>query len=56
MLLDAAGFQKMVYEDFYEVLTGMIQEIARPQSKETVVTPQIILNAFQNPECKYQHL
>ncbi|THH18226.1 hypothetical protein EW146_g2721 [Bondarzewia mesenterica] len=49
-MLDAAGFQKMVYEDFYEVIEGLIKHIAEPNAQGEYITPDTLLEAFQDPE------
>ncbi|KII84082.1 hypothetical protein PLICRDRAFT_118324 [Plicaturopsis crispa FD-325 SS-3] len=50
-MLDAAGFQKMVYEDFYEYLTSIIQQIITPDpSTGQKLTTRILLERFQSAE------
>lgn len=49
-MLDAAGFQKMVYEDFYDVFVGLIRSIGEPDVNGKTLTPEALLEAFQNPE------
>jgi ubiquitin thioesterase protein OTUB1 len=46
-LLDQAGFQRMVYEDFMEAFTSIIQDVAQPQKRPS---PQKLLEMFQDPE------
>lgn len=47
--LDAVGFQKLVYEDFYEVLYNLVESIAKPHDGATL-TVRRLLEAFQVPE------
>lgn len=49
-LLEGAGFQKMVFEDFYDVFASIIQQIVQPEPGGTMLTPAILLQAFQSPE------
>jgi len=49
-LLDLAGFQKVVYEDFYDAFASMINEVATSTSPEGIMTHPILLSAFQNAE------
>ncbi|KAI0060151.1 cysteine proteinase, partial [Artomyces pyxidatus] len=49
-MLDAAGFQKMVYEDFYETLMALIRRIGDPDVHGKYLTPEVLLEAFQDPE------
>lgn len=49
-LLDLAGFQKVVYEDFFDAFASMINEVATSASPEGIMTHPILLSAFQNPE------
>jgi len=48
--LEEAGFQKLVFEDFYEVLLSLIQQIIIPEPGGTTLTPETLLEAFQSPE------
>lgn len=48
--LEKAGFQKLVFEDFYEVLLSLIQQIALPEPGGTTLTSETLLEAFQSPE------
>jgi ubiquitin thioesterase protein OTUB1 len=45
-LLEAAGFQKIVYEDFYEALTGLIHQVYTPP----VLNTTTLLKEFQSDE------
>jgi ubiquitin thioesterase protein OTUB1 len=49
-LLDQAGFEKVVYEDFYEAFANLIREVATTHSPEGIMSHTILLSAFQNPE------
>ena len=49
-MLEKAGFQKLVFEDFYEVLLSLIQQIVIPELGGTTLTPETLLEAFQSPE------
>jgi len=49
-MLEEAGFQKLVFEDFYEVLLSLIQQIVIPEPGGTTLTSETLLEAFQSPE------
>ncbi|KZV89468.1 cysteine proteinase [Exidia glandulosa HHB12029] len=50
-LLKAAGFEPMVYEDFYEVFRSVIEQIVTPDAATGErLTPDILLEAFQEPQ------
>ncbi|KZT05245.1 cysteine proteinase [Laetiporus sulphureus 93-53] len=49
-LLEAAGFQKLVYEDFYDTLVSLINSIVTPDSNGKVLTQTTLLEAFNTPE------
>lgn len=49
-MLEKAGFQKLVFEDFYEVLLSLIQQIITPEPEGTTLTSDTLLEAFQSPE------
>ena len=49
-MLETAGFQKLVFEDFYEVLMSLIQQIVIPEPEGTTLTSETLLEAFQSPE------
>jgi ubiquitin thioesterase protein OTUB1 len=51
-MLEKVGFQKMVFEDFYEVLLSLIQQIIIPEPGGTILTSETLLEAFQSPEGK----
>ncbi|KAG8718590.1 hypothetical protein FRC08_004907 [Ceratobasidium sp. 394] len=48
-LLEQAGFQRIVFEDFYECFAELIQQIVPPTGK-LPLTHEGLLEAFQNPE------
>jgi ubiquitin thioesterase protein OTUB1 len=49
-LLESAGFQPMVFEDFYEVFVSIIRQIIQPEPGGTILTSKLLLEAFQSPE------
>lgn len=49
-MLEEAGFQRLVFEDFYEVLLSLIQQIIIPEPGGTTLTSETLLEAFQSPE------
>lgn len=49
-MLEKVGFQKLVFEDFYEVLESLIQQIIIPEPGGTTLTSETLLEAFQSPE------
>jgi hypothetical protein len=49
-LLDKAGFQKVVYEDFGDTFANLIQEVATTKSPDGIMSHPILVSAFQNPE------
>lgn len=48
--LEDAGFQKLVYEDFYEVLASLIKQVVTPEAGGSKLTTKTLLEAFQSPE------
>lgn len=48
--LEAAGFQKMVYEDFYDALADLIRRIFSPGPDGSTLKSSALLEAFQNAE------
>ena len=48
--LEEAGFQKLVFEDFYDVFLSLIQQVITPEPGGTTLTPETLLEAFQSPE------
>ena len=49
-MLEGSGFQRLVFEDFYEVLLSLIQQIIIPEPGGTTLTSETLLEAFQSPE------
>lgn len=49
-ILKAAGFQEMVFEDFYDVLISLIRQIVVPEPDGSTLTAPILLEAFQDAE------
>ncbi|KAF8735257.1 hypothetical protein AX14_002401 [Amanita brunnescens Koide BX004] len=48
--LEAVGFQRIVYEDFYDVLYGLIKSVVQPDDTQPLLTLAGLLQTFQNPE------
>jgi hypothetical protein len=60
-MLEDAGFQKLVYEDFYDTLVDLIRGVASPGKDGRALTGQALLDAFQSAEgepdaCHSDHL
>ena len=51
-MLEQAGFQKLVFEDFYDVLASLLQNIAQGTNDEKSLESKILL-AFQSPESMF---
>jgi len=49
-MLEQAGFQKMVFEDFYEILVSLVRLVATPDEEGKKLTPGLLLEALQHPE------
>lgn len=49
-LLEAAGFQPLVFEDFYETFLSLVKRILAPDENGKVLTPAALLEAFNDPE------
>jgi ubiquitin thioesterase protein OTUB1 len=49
-LLEDAGFQLLVYEDFYDVLASLVQQVVTAELGGTILTKFTLLEAFQSPE------
>ena len=47
--LENVGFQRMVFEDFYDCLAGLINQIINPVDNR-LLTIDLLLEAFNNPE------
>ena len=54
VMLKAAGIQELVYEDFYDVLISLIRQIVVPEPDGSTLTPEILLEAFQDAEGMHQ--
>ncbi|KAL5478881.1 hypothetical protein ACEPAI_2158 [Sanghuangporus weigelae] len=50
LILKAAGFQEMVFEDFYDVLISLVRQIVVPEPNGSILTTDILLEAFQDAE------
>ena len=48
--LEAAGFEKMVYEDFHDVIVSIVRQIVVPEPSGATLTPALLLEAFQDAE------
>jgi ubiquitin thioesterase protein OTUB1 len=48
--LSSTGIEKLVYEDFYAEFASLIENIIKPNSEGRMLTVDLLLNAFQNPE------
>ncbi|OCB85850.1 cysteine proteinase [Sanghuangporus baumii] len=53
LILKAAGFQEMVFEDFYDVLISLVRQIVVPEPNGSTLTTEILLEAFQDAEGKW---
>jgi len=49
-VLKRAGFQELVYEDFYDILASLIRQILIPNQDGAILTPSALLAAFQDVE------
>jgi ubiquitin thioesterase protein OTUB1 len=54
-MLEQAGFQKMVFEDFYDVLVTLVEQVVAPEQGGKKMTPEHLLKLFQLPEGKFFH-
>jgi ubiquitin thioesterase protein OTUB1 len=52
-MLDEAGFQRMVFEDFYEYFRNIIQNINTPDDNGNVLTAELLLFYIQEPQCMF---
>ncbi|KAI5118472.1 hypothetical protein M0805_003733 [Coniferiporia weirii] len=50
LILKAAGFQELVFDDFYDVLISLIRQIVVPEPDGSTLTTSILLEAFQDSE------
>ncbi|KAK0236806.1 cysteine proteinase [Armillaria nabsnona] len=49
-MLETVGFQKLVFEDFYDVLESLLLSIVKPQTTGKTLNAVGLLEAFQTPE------
>ncbi|KAH9948479.1 cysteine proteinase [Amylocystis lapponica] len=49
-LLEEAGFQRLVFEDFYDCFVYLINKIITPGEDGMLLTPSTLLEAFNAPE------
>jgi len=49
-MLEGAGFQKLVFEDFYDVLVSLIVSTTRPDADGRTLDAKVLLEQFQTPE------
>ncbi|KAJ3729179.1 cysteine proteinase [Lentinula guzmanii] len=49
-LLESVGFERMVFEDFYEVLIELVKNVIAPDVSGSTLTDVALLERFQNPE------
>ncbi|KAJ3786446.1 cysteine proteinase [Lentinula aff. detonsa] len=49
-LLESVGFERMVFEDFYEVLIELVKNVIAPDVSGSTLTDVALLEKFQNPE------
>ncbi|KAF8591761.1 cysteine proteinase [Ramaria rubella] len=50
-MLQLAGFDAMVYEDFYEIFVSLIQQVVTPDASDgKTLNTTILLEAFQDPQ------
>ena len=54
LVLKGAGFQELVYQDFYDVLASLIRQILIAEPGGSVLTTPVLLEAFQDPEGMWQ--
>ncbi len=48
--LEEVGFQRLVFEDFYDCLAGLINQVISPGPDGQVLNINTLLEAFNNPE------
>lgn len=51
--LDQAGFQRIVFEDFYECFRDLIQNVSKPDTAGNLLTKKTLLAALQEPQCEF---
>lgn len=49
-LLERVGFQKLVFEDFYDDFLGLINAVIQPRQDGQLLTINSLLEAFNVPE------
>ncbi|GLB44629.1 putative cysteine proteinase [Lyophyllum shimeji] len=49
-MLKEVGFEKLVYDDFYEALVSLVQNVLTPDDIGMKLNPVRLLEAFQKPE------
>ncbi len=49
-MLEAVGFQRLVFEDFLEMFTTLIKRIVEPEPGVPMLTAKGLLEAFNAPE------
>jgi len=49
-MLEQVGFQRMVFEDFYDVFASLINQVVLPEAGGTELTIPTLVEAFQSPE------
>jgi len=52
-MLELAGFQTMVFEDFYDILVSLVRQVVQPDHEGKILSPELLLEAFQHPEGKF---
>jgi len=52
-MLELAGFQTMVFEDFYDILVSLVRQVVQPDREGRILSPELLLEAFQHPEGKF---
>lgn len=49
-LLEQCGFQRLVFEDFYDVFASLVENIVKPDDRGRKLDAKELLAAFQSPE------
>ncbi|OBZ74856.1 Ubiquitin thioesterase otubain-like protein [Grifola frondosa] len=49
-MLEEVGFQRLVFEDFYDCLVSVINCIITPDASGRILTPAMLLETFNTPE------
>ena len=50
--LEKVGFQRLVFEDFYDCMAGLINQVINPVDGR-ILNISLLLEAFNNPEGEY---